>query len=114
MEDDARMQKPAEVSQVARDAHAEASGGKPLRRRTNPKTAPRLDLGAARERMEQSILNRRKAEAHCTICGAQGNWRTDSVKKPLRYLICGGCGVGRIQIAVMPEEVDQALGPKAG
>jgi len=114
------------VSQVARDAHEDAAGAtaeggcatrrpfaalaKPLRKRTNHKTAPPEDMTAARERMEQSILDRRKASTHCPMCGALGNWKTDSVKKPLRYLLCGGCGVGRCQIAVMPEEAEQALG----
>lgn len=98
----------AEVSQVARDAHA-AAAGKPLRKRANPRTAPREDLSGAIGRMEQSILNARKARAHCGICGAQGRWKTDSVKKPLRYLICVGCGVGRTQIAVTAEDVRVAL-----
>jgi hypothetical protein len=105
---------PAPVSQVARDAHEDAARGHVrLRTARNPRKAPPEDLAAARDRMEQSILDGRKAHTHCPICGALGNWKTDSVKKPLRYLICGGCGVGRVQIAVMPDEVDAALGPTA-
>lgn len=83
---------PADVSQVARDAHESAAIGsarpfaeiKKLRERANPKTSPRQDLAAARERMEQSILDRKKAMLHCGTCGSQGRWRTESVKKPKR------------------------------
>jgi hypothetical protein len=71
-------------------------------------TAPPSDR-AARERMEQSILDRKKALQVCGACGSRGNWLTESVKKPVRYLICGHCGAGRCQVVVMPAEVEAAL-----
>jgi len=76
---------------------------------------PRRDDGtAARERMEASILDRRKATTHCPTCGALGNWETQSVKKPIRYLLCGHCRVGLTQIAVTEADVDAALGVPEG
>lgn len=123
--DDQKQQTPADVSHVARDAHERAAGFRPeatagqaggakLRTARNAKKTPPADLKAMRERMEQSILDKRKAELHCGTCGAQGRWRTESVKKPKRYLVCTGCGIiprsGYVQIAVTAEEVDAALG----
>jgi len=73
-------------------------------------TRPADDLAAARSRMESAILDRRKALAHCPVCGALGNWTTESTKRPVRYLRCGHCCVGAIQIAVCDSEVSAALG----
>jgi len=70
-------------------------------------------MAAAAARMEQSILDRRKALAHCGTCGAQGNWRTQHVEGAVRYLECKACGVGVIQIAVTEQEVAAALGHPA-
>ena len=68
------------------------------------------DGSQARARMETALLNRKKAEAHCPVCGAQGNWLHVSAKKPIRYLLCGHCRVGTIKVVVTDEEVAAALG----
>ena len=100
-----------EAGTAAGDATPTADGPPPRRRRRKDADAARPDpLDAARERMENSLLERRKAMSHCNVCGAQGNWDTESVKKPIRYLKCGHCRVGTIQIVVTDADVAAALG----
>lgn len=71
----------------------------------------KIDDGkAARQRMEQSILDARKARLNCGACGALGNWKTQSVHGETRYLLCGHCNVGTAKVTVTVKDVDAALG----
>lgn len=73
--------------------------------------ARRLDDGkAARQRMEQSILDARKARLNCGACGALGNWGTQSVHGETRYLLCGHCNVGTAKVTVTAKDLNAALG----
>ena len=103
------------------DRHEAASGheqraktARAARARARKKPGKMDDGSQARARMENALLDAKKALAHCPMCGAQGNWLTDGVSRPVRYLLCGHCRVGRIKIVVTDEEVAAALGAAGG
>lgn len=96
------MDQDARMDGTARD------GGRKGKRKRPADEAGAMD--AARHRIESSLLDAKKARAYCPRCGALGNWTTVSVKRPIRYLQCGCCAVGTIQIVVTEQEVTAALG----
>lgn len=83
------------------------AGAAPRRAR---KPTPPDDGAAGRARMEQALLDVRKARLHCNQCGALGNWKTDSVKGETRYLRCGHCNVGTQKVTVTEQDLDKAMG----